>query len=274
MAEAEDPDQDRIEKFELTQAGDTFTLMLKSKSEEFEFLFDRNTMQELADEIYYFLDKDEPKKAEFGGIEIQFESKRLADRVEKIRALSTVSRLRRIQSARNSISTQRSEIPMSISMYRASIPVFIRALGNLSAILKKGEAHEGIASFIDARLAPDMLTLAGQVQRASDAAKAGAARLGGIDNPSFPDTEKTFAELQARIKKTVDFLQSMKPEQIDGSERKRIEFKAGQRELKFTGVNYLLGFALPNFYFHVTTAYAILRHKGVQIGKMDYLGSY
>ena len=161
---------------------------------------------------------------------------------------------------------------MSISMYRASIPVFIRALGNLSAILKKGEAHAGSASFIDARLAPDMLTLAGQVQRASDAAKAGAARLGGIDNPSFPDTEKTFAELQARIKKTVDFLHSVKPAQIDGSEQKKIEFKAGQRELKFTGVDYLFGFALPNFYFHVTTAYAILRHSGVQIGKMDYLG--
>jgi hypothetical protein len=157
-------------------------------------------------------------------------------------------------------------------MYRASIPVFIRALNNLSAILKKGEAHEGSASFADARLAPDMLTLAGQVQRASDAAKAGIARLGGIDNPSFPDTEKTFAELQARIKKTVDFLQSVKPEKIDGSEQKKIEFKAGSRELKFTGVDYLLGFVLPNFYFHVTAAYAILRHKGVPLGKMDYLG--
>jgi hypothetical protein len=161
---------------------------------------------------------------------------------------------------------------MSISMYRASIPVFIRALNNLSAILKKGEAHEGSASFIDARLAPDMLTLAGQVQRASDAAKAAVARLGGIDNPSFPDTEKTFAELQARIKKTIDFLQSVKPGQIDGSEQKTIEMKAAGRELKFTGIDYLLGFALPNFYFHVTAAYAILRHKGVQIGKMDYLG--
>ena len=161
---------------------------------------------------------------------------------------------------------------MSISMYRASIPVFIRALDNLSAILKKGEAHEGSASFIEARLAPDMLTLAGQVQRASDAAKAGVARLCGIDNPSFPDTEKTFAELHARIKKTIDFLQSVKPEQIDGSEQKKIEFKAGQRELKFTGEDYLLGFVLPNFYFHVTAAYAILRHKGVQIGNMDYLG--
>ena len=162
---------------------------------------------------------------------------------------------------------------MSISMYRASIPVFIRALGNLSAILKKGEAHEGSASFIDARLAPDMLTLAGQVQRASDAVKAGAARLGGIDNPSFPDTEKTFTELQARIKKTIDFLQSVKPEQIDGGEQRTIQLKAGQRELKFTGMDYLLGFVLPNLYFHVTTAYDILRHKGVPIGKMDYLGS-
>src|SRR5260221_5002697 len=100
-------------------------------------------------------------------------------------------------------STERSEILMSISMYQASIPVFIRAFGNLSAILKKGEAHEGSASFVEARLAPDMLTLVGQIQRASDAAKAGAARLGGIDNPSFPDTEKTFAELQARIKQTI-----------------------------------------------------------------------
>jgi hypothetical protein len=158
-------------------------------------------------------------------------------------------------------------------MYRASIPVFIRALNNLSAILKKGEAHEGNASFLDARLALDMLTLTGQIQRASDAAKGAVARLGGIDNPSFPDTEKTFAELQARIKKTIDFLHGVKPEQIDGSEQKKIDLKAGQRELKFTGEDYLLGFALPNFFFHVTTAYAILRHKGVQIGKMDYLGA-
>src|SRR6185369_7785204 len=113
-------------------------------------------------------------------------------------------------------------------------PVFIRGLNNLSAILKKGEAHEGNASFIEARLAPDMLTLAGQVQRASDAAKAAVARLGGLDNPSFADTEKTFAELQARIKKTIGFLQGVKAEQIEGSEKKKIEFKAGSRELKFT----------------------------------------
>ena len=158
-------------------------------------------------------------------------------------------------------------------MYRASVPVFIRALTNLSAILKKGEAHPGSEAFVEARLAPDMLTFAGQIQRASDSAKAAVARLGGIDNPSFPDTEKSFAELRARIKKTIDFLQSVPPEQIDGSEQKKIEFKAGPYELKFTGADYLLGFALPNFYFHVTTAYAILSHKGVQIGKMDFLGA-
>jgi hypothetical protein len=162
---------------------------------------------------------------------------------------------------------------MSISMYRASIPVFIRAFGNLSAILKKGEAAAGSAALVEARLAPDMLTLAGQVQRASDAAKFAAARLAGIEAPSFADTEKTFAELQARIKKTVDFLESVKAAEIDASEQRTIELKAGGRQLKFSGVDYLFGFALPNFFFHVTTAYDILRHKGVALGKTDYLGS-
>jgi hypothetical protein len=163
---------------------------------------------------------------------------------------------------------------MPISMYQASIPVLVRGLDNLSAILKKGAAQADGASFVEARLAPDMMTLAGQVQRASDSAKACAARLGGIDNPSFPDTEKTFPELQERIKKTVDFLKAVKRDQIDGSEERSIQIKAGQRELKFTGTQYLLGFALPNFYFHVTTAYDILRHKGVAVGKMDYLGGF
>jgi len=159
-------------------------------------------------------------------------------------------------------------------MYQVSIPVLIRGLNNLSAVLQKGAAHVGSEAFVEAKLASDMMTLAGQVQRASDSAKACAARLGGIDNPSFPDTEKTFADLQERIKKTVDFLKGVKREQIDGSEEKKIEFKAGPRELKFTGTQYLLGFALPNFYFHVTTAYDILRHKGVAVGKMDYLGGF
>jgi len=157
-------------------------------------------------------------------------------------------------------------------MYQASIPAFIRGLENLSAILQKGGAHPDSASFVEARLAPDMLTLAGQIQRASDSAKGCAARLGGIDNPSFPDTEKTFADLQGRIKKTIDFLKAVKREQIDGSEERPVQIKAGGRELNFTGAQYLLGFALPNFYFHVTTAYDILRHKGVPLAKRDYLG--
>ena len=160
---------------------------------------------------------------------------------------------------------------MTISMYQASVPVFVRMFGNLAAILRKGEAHGGDA-LVEARLAPDMYALAGQVQRASDSAKGCAARLGGIDNPSFPDNEKTFADLQDRIAKTVAFLHGVKPEQIDGSEHKPIEFKAGPVTLNFTGQTYLLTFALPNFYFHVTTAYGILRSKGVAVGKMDFLG--
>ncbi len=117
-----------------------------------------------------------------------------------------------------------------------------------------------------------MLTLAGQVQRASDTSKGCAARLGGFESPRFPDEEKTFADLQARIAKTIDFLQSVKPEQIDGNEERAIEVKAGPATLHFTGVSYLQTFVLPNFFFHVTTAYDILRHNGVPLSKMDYLG--
>ena len=161
---------------------------------------------------------------------------------------------------------------MPLSMYQASVPLLVRGLNNLSAVLKKGEAHPDAAALVEARLAPDMFTLAGQVQRASDTAKGCAARLAGIDNPSFPDTETTFAQLQERIARTVDFLQGVKPEQIDGSEDKAISFKAGPYMLNFTGASYLRTFVMPNFYFHVTTAYDILRHKGVRVGKMDYLG--
>ena len=161
---------------------------------------------------------------------------------------------------------------MPLSMSEASIPLFVRALRNLSEILKKGEAHADSASFVETRLAPDMLTLAGQVQRASDAAKGCAARLSATPAPSFPDVEKTFPELQERIQKTIDYLKSVPASAIDGSEECEISFKAGPNEYKFTGVQYLQGFAIPNFFFHVTTAYAILRHKGVQIGKMDFLG--
>jgi len=159
---------------------------------------------------------------------------------------------------------------MPLSMSQSSIPLFVRALRNLSEYLKKGEAQGD--ALAEARLAPDMLTLAGQVQRASDAAKGCAARLSGTPAPSFPDEEKTLGQLQERIKKTIDYLKSVPSASIDGSEEKPISLKAGPTELNFTGVQYLQGFAIPNFFFHVTVAYAILRHKGVQIGKMDFLG--
>jgi hypothetical protein len=162
---------------------------------------------------------------------------------------------------------------MPLSMYQASIPLLVRGLGNLSAVLKKGEAHGDAAALVEARLAPDMFTLSGQIQRASDTAKGCAARLASIDNPSFADSETSFAQLQERIAKTVDFLQRVKREQIDGTEDKPISFKAGPYMLNFTGASYLLTFVVPNFFFHVTTAYDILRHKGVAVGKMDYLGS-
>jgi hypothetical protein len=160
---------------------------------------------------------------------------------------------------------------MPLSMYQASIPLFLRGMRNLSAVLKKGEAHDGSGAFVEARLAPDMLTLAGQIQRVSDTAKGAAGRLAGIETPSMPDEEKTFADLQARLDKTIAFLESVKPAQVDGSEAKPITLKAGKQEIKFTGETYLTNFAIPNFYFHVTTAYDILRHKGVPLGKMDYL---
>jgi hypothetical protein len=161
---------------------------------------------------------------------------------------------------------------MSLSMYQASIPPLLRGLTVLSAVLQKGEAQA--ATLVDARLAPDMLTLVGQVQRASDTSKGCGARLAGIEAPSMADNEKTFADLQARIAKTADFLKSLKAEQIDGSEDKAIALKAGERAFNLTGRTYLFSFVLPNFYFHVTTAYAILRNNGVPLGKMDYLGDW
>ncbi len=162
---------------------------------------------------------------------------------------------------------------MSISMYQASVPVFLRALNNLAAIFEKAASHPDAASFAEARLAPDMLTLVGQIQRASDSAKGAAARLSGADAPSFADEEKTLADLQARIAKTIDYIRSVPASAIDGSEEKKIILKAGKTEREFTGRDYLLGFAIPNFFFHVAVAYAILRSRGVEIGKLDYLGT-
>lgn len=168
---------------------------------------------------------------------------------------------------------------MSISMYDASVPVFIRAFGNLTRILAKGVAHAEAGkldpqTLVDARLIDDMYSLPGQIQRASDTAKRCAARLAGIEAPKFEDNEKTFADLQARIDRTVDFLKTVKPEGINGSAGRVIRIELGKRPVEFKGQNYLLDFALPNFFFHVTTAYDILRHKGVALGKPDYLGGY
>ncbi|WP_079202348.1 DUF1993 family protein [Pseudomonas sp. CC6-YY-74] len=166
---------------------------------------------------------------------------------------------------------------MSLSMYDASLAQFIRMLGNLSAILDKAEAYAAERKIepsvlLNARLAPDMLPLISQVQIASDSVKGCAARLAGIDIPSYADNESSFAELQARIAKTQAFLGSVTAVQLEGSEGKSITLNFPGLELQFTGQEYLLHFVLPNVYFHLTTAYAILRHNGLDIGKMDFLG--
>ena len=167
---------------------------------------------------------------------------------------------------------------MSLSMYQASIPAFIKILNNLSAILDKAASHAeakkiDLSVFVNARLFPDMFPFSRQIQIATDAVKGCAARLAGVEPPSFPDTESTFPELKARIAKTVAFLESFKPAQIDGSEERKIALKVGGQDLTFLGQPYLFTFVIPNFYFHVTTAYDILRHNGVAIGKMDFLGT-
>jgi hypothetical protein len=166
---------------------------------------------------------------------------------------------------------------MTISMYQVSVPGFIRALTNLSAILAKAAAHAE-ARKIDplvltgTRLFPDMFPLSRKVQIATDMTKNGAARLAGVEAPKFEDTETSFAELEARIAKTIDYLKSFKAEQIDGSEGKEIMLKLPSGPTHFEGLDYLLGFVLPNLYFHVATAYDILRSSGVELGKADFLG--
>ena len=166
---------------------------------------------------------------------------------------------------------------MPISMYAAAIPVMSRTLNNLAAILEKGAAHAE-ARKIDplvlcgSRLYPDMFPLTKQVQIATDVAKGGAARLAGQEPPRFEDTEAGFPDLQARISKTVAYLATFKPGQIDGSENSIITLKMRNDTMTFSGMPYLLDFVLPNVYFHVATAYDILRHNGVEIGKQDFLG--
>jgi len=166
---------------------------------------------------------------------------------------------------------------MSLSMYQALVPVAIRQLTNLSEILKKAESYATAKKvepevFTSTRLIVDMYPLSRQIQIAADIVKGGAARLAGVEVPSFPDTEKTFSELQARIAKTIDFLKTFKPNQIDGSEDRKVTLKVGGQEMTFPGQAYLLGFVLPNLFFHTSIAYAIMRQNGVEIGKRDYLG--
>jgi uncharacterized protein len=166
---------------------------------------------------------------------------------------------------------------MSFNMYQASVPVLVRYLKNISNVLDKGAAYCAAKKVEQTvltgyRLAPDMFPLSRQVQIMSDGAKGCGARLAGVEVPSFPDTETTIDELKARIAKTVAFLEGLKPEQFDGAETRDISFKAGPNEYKFKGADYFTGWVLPNFYFHATATYAILRHCGVELGKRDYLG--
>ena len=166
---------------------------------------------------------------------------------------------------------------MSFSMYRASIPVFLRGLDVLSVSLDQAVAQAGTRGFdvgvlVAARLAPDMLPLSGQIQRASDTAKFAAARLTETPSPRFADDETSAADLQRRIDATVEYLSGFRPEQFDGSDRREVSFNAGGRPRTSNGADYLFEFALPNFFFHVVTTHDILRHNGLSIGKREYLG--
>ncbi len=167
---------------------------------------------------------------------------------------------------------------MTISMFQASVPVYTQTLNGLSGVLKKAAAHAEARKIdpsvlINARIAPDMYALARQVQIATDHAKGSLARLAGVEVPSYADTETTFDELQARIAKTIDYVKTFKPAQIDGTEDKEIVLTFGTQKFPFKGQAYLTQFALPNFFFHTSMAYAILRHNGVEIGKRDFMGA-
>ena len=166
---------------------------------------------------------------------------------------------------------------MTISMYQASVPTIVRALNNLAAVLEKADQHTSAknidpAAFVNARLFPDMFPLAKQVQIASDISKGGTARLAQIDAPAFEDNETTFPQLIERVRKTVSFLETLKPEQIDGSEARTITWQTRTATKSMQGMPYLLNHVLPNVFFHTATTYDILRHNGVELGKQDFLG--
>ena len=168
---------------------------------------------------------------------------------------------------------------MSLTMHSASVPVFVRLLGNLLSWLDKAQTHAEAkkfdsANYLGLRLAPDMLSFTRQIQITSDGAKACVARLAGLEVPKWEDNETTLDELRARIRKTIDYVQSIPAEQINGSEGREIAIPQRQGEpRRFSGEDFLRFYALPNFYFHLTTAYALLRHAGVDVGKRDFLGS-
>ncbi len=167
---------------------------------------------------------------------------------------------------------------MPISMYQTSAPRFIHMLKNLSTLLDKAQAHADarkidVLALTSFRLYPDMLPMTRQVQIACDTAKGAMARLSGVEAPKHEDTELTLAELKARIAKTIAFIETISPVQVDGTEEKDITLKIGGKDTTFKGMPYLLGFAYPNFYFHITTAYNMLRHNGVELGKRDFLGA-
>jgi uncharacterized protein len=167
---------------------------------------------------------------------------------------------------------------MATELYDLTVPVFVRGFNAMAAFLDKGQAHadaNGIAheALLTSRLYADMMSLTEQVQRTSDTAKFAISRLAGIEPPQMEDTETSFADLQDRIVRTIAFIESVPRENIDGQESREVELKTSSGTYPFTGRAYLLVFSLPNFFFHVTTAYAILRHNGVPLAKLDYLGS-
>jgi uncharacterized protein len=173
--------------------------------------------------------------------------------------------------------TNESDPAMSFGMYQASVPVFLQMLNNLTAILDKAEAYAAERKIepevlLNWRLAPNMFALTRQIQIAADFAKGTTARLAGREVPKYADEEKSFAELKARIARTVKFVEGFAAKDIDGSEGRDITLTVGGQDMHFKGEPYLVHFALPNFYFHATTAYAILRSSGVEIGKRDFLG--
>jgi len=165
---------------------------------------------------------------------------------------------------------------LALTLYDASIPVYVQMLRNLAALLNKAEAHakasgQPLSDLLEARLAPDMHSLIGQIQLATDAAKGGAARLAGVTPPVMPDTETTYDDLKARVAKTLAFVESITPDQVSDDLERTIELPLPRGAMTFTAKDFVLTFSLPNFLFHVSMAYALLRHKGAPIGKMDYL---